>query len=372
MLNFHVLNVGNGDCIVVEHKKGDERFFGLVDSFSPKTKQPSKGLEKLKELGAESLSFVCLTHPHRDHYRGMLSVLKHYQGKIDQFFVFPAGEYLGSKLKDLAAKYVEVVEAQDDCELTADIFEFLGILKFLDQDIDHERVQQCSGPENKIPVLGFSDVEVTAVLPFLNFKGSYMQRIRKNDPTIFESEDENHLSVVLQFTYAGMKVVLGADASRPCWNERRRWERTRGLAKLRSVSAKLPHHGSKYDCNDEVLEVIFSEDQKIRRTALISANGKTHPSSEVLESLERQGIEPYCTNLHEVCGATVTEMVKDSEIDPILESFLNKTSYPTITQSCQGDICLTIHENGEIEVLPQFKVPCAFRKSSLEFLFGDS
>jgi glyoxylase-like metal-dependent hydrolase (beta-lactamase superfamily II) len=67
MLTFHILNVLHGLSVVVEYKSEHDSFYGVIDSNSGAGETP-KALVKLRELGATSLSFLCLTHPHRDHF----------------------------------------------------------------------------------------------------------------------------------------------------------------------------------------------------------------------------------------------------------------------------------------------------------------
>ncbi|TET47743.1 hypothetical protein E3J62_00670 [candidate division TA06 bacterium] len=76
-LVIHVLNVGFGDNILLEFPVDDsgKRSYGLVDCYNSKK---TKGyLEKLiqKRPGRSHLRFVCATHPHLDHIKGIRSIL---------------------------------------------------------------------------------------------------------------------------------------------------------------------------------------------------------------------------------------------------------------------------------------------------------
>src|SRR3546814_2862552 len=210
MLRFHILNVDHGDSIVIEYLNVDDRSFAVVDS-NAKQNQPPKAVLNLVELGAKELSFVCLTHPHRDHYRGLSQILHAFRGKIDQVLMFPAGEFLGAEVKRFAAQYRKLGKTQDDSEVTADALEFVRILKFLDCEVGWSRVVELTGPHNQVPVQGFDSVDIICGLPYRRMKGSYLERIRKTDPGVFESEKENDISVVLSFRYAGIGILLSGD-----------------------------------------------------------------------------------------------------------------------------------------------------------------
>jgi metal-dependent hydrolase (beta-lactamase superfamily II) len=74
MLTFYILNVLHGLSVVIEYKREGGSFYGVVASNVGAGETP-KALVKLRELGATSLSFICLTHPHRDHFSGLYSII---------------------------------------------------------------------------------------------------------------------------------------------------------------------------------------------------------------------------------------------------------------------------------------------------------
>lgn len=368
MLRFHILNVEQGDSIVIEHHHGDTRSFGVVDSNAKSGEKP-RALSLLKDLGASTLSFVCLTHPHRDHYRGLSHILEEYSGKIDQFILFPAGEFLGKNTKKLAMQYLEIANAQDSMSVQKDTLEFIRILMMIDNNFKTENTMQYSGPYNQVFVNDFLETEIHCILPFSDMKGSYLERIRKNDATIFESENENDISIALMFTFKGIKTVLGGDATAKNWAKRLGWTNTRSLKEVRSTGVKLPHHGSKRDCTDDALSSTFHSDDISDKYAFISANGVKHPDLEVLRALEERGIKPYCTNLHPACGANVERLVQHRGIDPVLAKYINELSVRPTPQPCQGDITFTINDDGTYQVTRERNMPCGFRGEFAD-LFG--
>lgn len=361
MLKFHILNVGQGDSIVIEHCAQDQYSFAVIDSNTPDKTQGPKALTKLLTLGAEKLSFVCLTHPHRDHYSGLYDILKQYRGKIDQFLIFPGQEYIGSQIKILAKKYKKLASSQDDPEITQDAFEFVRILKFLNEQFKMENILEWAGPCNNIPVEGFTGVKFTCILPFKMMKGNYIKKLQDNDPAIFESETENSISIALLVEYAGIKVILGGDATRENWRTYRNWQKTRDLQSIESTAVKLPHHGSKRDCTRDTFEVAFFSDDHMDKFAIISANGINHPDGEVLDMLEKLGIMPYCTNLHPKCGANVHQLSNTAGVNPIIGKYINQLSSNLKVQPCQGDIQFTIFDDGTYEIDREHKALCGFR-----------
>ena len=82
-LCVHVLNVGDGDSIVLQFPAdvNGRRKFALVDCYKSK-----KTIDYLKKLGVNELEFVCATHPHYDHIAGIPNVLDSFKGSIQEFW----------------------------------------------------------------------------------------------------------------------------------------------------------------------------------------------------------------------------------------------------------------------------------------------
>src|SRR5438552_17388905 len=93
MLTFHNLNVEHGLSDVIEYHSDGERAYAVVDSNTRAAETP-KALTKLRQLGAETLSFIGLTHPHRDHFSGLFPIIQAFRGRIGSFYSFAMGDLL--------------------------------------------------------------------------------------------------------------------------------------------------------------------------------------------------------------------------------------------------------------------------------------
>lgn len=358
MLRFHVLNVEKGDSIVIECLEDDKHSFALIDSnITPGERHP-KALAKLEELGAKELSFVCMTHPHADHYLGLSQIFEKFQGKIGQVILCPLGHFIGKKSGVLSEKYLTLLEKTDDEGLRIAAYEFIRILRALSGMPD---VMEYSGPSSCVGVDGFDNVQISCHTPFKSFKNSYFERIEKGDPNIFEDIRENDLSLSILFEYGGKKVLLGGDTSHKNWAKHLGWQKNNRTPSIASHAVKMPHHGSKHDCREDMFTVAFEEAPEEPSIALISANGRTHPDKEVLMELEDRGIQPYCTNLHSMCGANVQEYITTTGIAATLGRTIQELAISEKIQPCQGDITLTIDSSGAMTVNTEHNFPCGFR-----------
>ena len=97
-LAVHVLGAGKGESIVLQLSDGR---WGVVDCFAPSSTNAETNpvLRFLRERDVRELEFLCLTHPHDDHYKGMSHLLEAFDVK---YFWPVAGlsekQFLGSVL----------------------------------------------------------------------------------------------------------------------------------------------------------------------------------------------------------------------------------------------------------------------------------
>lgn len=68
LLEVHVLGAGRGESIVLRLPDGG---WGVVDCCASSSSDESKNstLEFLRSRNIKELEFLCLTHPHDDHYK---------------------------------------------------------------------------------------------------------------------------------------------------------------------------------------------------------------------------------------------------------------------------------------------------------------
>lgn len=369
MLKIHVLNVGQGDSIIIEYivpegEQGPEqRHFGLVDSNCRAGETP-KALLKLQQLGVDRLSFVCITHPHADHYRGMRDIFKHFRQRIDQVLLFPGGEYIRANAKDLAKRYEPFLKS-DDVEVKTSASEFVWLLMEFSTNFHQNALLEITGPRNDFYPGGFNGVDFSILTPLKYFRGDYLEAVRHPDQHFIETPKENQLSISMQLSFRGHKILLGGDATVSTWVKHEQMTRNSGR-QVDCSTIKLPHHGSELDCTDFVLDYLYNQDEN--RIALISAIGRKHPSASVLASLSSRSVDPYCTNLSSSCGGNVQKLHTSSTVSQELVKWANQFSVETHTQPCQGDIVVEVDNSGGVTVKPELSNTCVYRPGMLNFL----
>jgi len=195
-LRLHIVNVGHGDSILVEFPdctaNGLAKVrFGLVDAGgeAPATKKTLNYLKAFLDYRLEGddngyiFEFICLTHPHHDHYVGMLDVLEFFSGTGNE--------------DDLPRQFW-------DCGFRYNTLGYLNILNFL---YSHPRIQFMritAGTE-----FHYDDVEVVALAPSMDLRNRYDTY----------GVELNNASIVLRITRSKGVAVLAGDAHFDSWGK---------------------------------------------------------------------------------------------------------------------------------------------------------
>ena len=222
MMSVHVLNVGNGDSIIVELPEvNGSRSHIVVDC-----KRKKKTIDYLGNLDASHLRLVVATHPHSDHIDGLCGVLRDYRGNVEEFW---------------------------DSGFRHDSDTWADLVTYLDANNDIHFLRPTSGLSTNL-----SGVMVTVLAPSITLRNRYDSY----------GVNINNSSIVLKLEYQERVVILAADAQWDSWakmtEEFPHFERTTDPIQhvqldeeynpLDCDFLKVPHHGSKHGTSLEAIE----------------------------------------------------------------------------------------------------------------------
>jgi beta-lactamase superfamily II metal-dependent hydrolase len=262
--------VGQGDSIILEWKDDfDNLHIGLIDCNKNGNSNPI--LDYLKANQPFSFEFIILSHPHDDHFSGLLEVLEFMETKKIKLSYFL--HTCASKREYLQASVRTIVHTN----LLISIFRKVNELE------DSQLILQ-SGPVNNL-TQSFAlspNVELKFWGPTQSSLGKYNQRAFRNDILSKNNPDANWLSTIIEVSSEDWMIVFTADAPNDAfWDLLRKG---RLVSKPPLIIGQIPHHGSKDNFFGSFWRVI----PKVAKPyGCISVGDNTygHPSSDVVAEL---------------------------------------------------------------------------------------
>ena len=297
------------------------------------------------------LAFVCLTHPHADHYSGLSEILRAYEGKIEELWMFQLD----------SAHWRRYLTVQKHAATAAprlrNFEELVEIFRHLKRFLKSGRLR-CLRADMTLPDRG--PVGIDCLAPHPKTLGPYQQALAKcaEQPTSYQA-DENLLSVVLRFRYGKSTLLLGADAPKMSWLDIYRESKKRGQI-LQPDLVKVSHHGSLDAFHSEVWKHM-ARPGSIH--AAISADPREygHPDKQVIMSLSEMRVRLHCTNHSSYClklsQRDLSKLRGLSDRLRITLFMLDQTSNAPLVP-CNGDLHFEIAADGTVNFNHQFNGLC--------------
>ena len=252
-LEIHIFGGSIGESIVIGLPYGG---WGVVDNYTPNLDDPdsSATVRFLRERKITELEFLCLTHPHDDHVKGVNYLVQNFNFK--RFWSF--GAFTHRQLFALVEKTLRVKEAlrndsQEERELTDDLVAALdtacqraraGTTELRRCDLGLVMYQYQ--PTQLEPM-----VKITALGPSGRSSAIYEKTLHACfDKTAsheilaekIKGVNHNQISSGLLVEYGKTRVVLGGDIEQDGWQDVINHDSPR--LDLRSHLIKVSHHGS--------------------------------------------------------------------------------------------------------------------------------
>ncbi len=354
-LTVKVFDVGHGDSILVEFPDGKN--LGIIDCNTHSASNRGAGCDdydssepkilaylndKLKAIPDYIVRFICLSHYHIDHYRGMGCLMRTLQDNgtsIEEFWDPGVSKRKFQMLREMAEKgNPETLEKADQLR---DLFCVLYHLR-KEGKLQHKPVVKM---ERQACVI--SGVRIDMIAPYCNHWSDYTDYVATSRN--FISQKEHLVCSAIMMTYGRGRIILGSDLPNSAWEEI--VEKHKGKP-LRSHFVKASHHGSvegNFLPNDQSLwkRIAFSG----RTVAAISGGYRSDISLEkTIQELDTFSVPTYCT------GNLLKQYSEESEFLKALlpdakEFYVNDSR--SVTENCDsyhGDITVYIERDGLTKV----------------------
>jgi len=237
------LDVGQGDCAFIRTPSGRTMLVDGGGTAQADDDDESTGMKLvepfLRRRIVNKIDVLVLTHPHDDHLRGLIPVVRDFRVGT----VLDPGIPHGS---EAYKRFLSVVEAR--------------------------RIPYRRAVRGQVIDCG-DGVRATVLHP---------------PNPLLATDDENDNSVVLRITYGSEALLLTGDAGADAESEI-----ISSGATLTSSVLKVAHHGSSYSTSDRWLDAVRPE---IAVISVGRSNSFGHPSHETLDRLTSRGIRVFRTD----------------------------------------------------------------------------
>lgn len=356
-LKVHVINAGYGESIVLELPDGK---FGVVDCYAPNLDNPDTNPTRklLLELGVSELEFVCLTHPHRDHFRGMSHLLEQFDVKRFWRFGAMSREHLVNLITFLKADARERSD-EKDLESANDLHRTFQLVasnaKGKNLEIWHvsDIKPLYPMPSASSGATSTGHVEITGISPSSDRVERYHDSLSKcfDDSGALREKapklSHNDVSVALLVRFGSSTVLLCGDV------EKENWQTTLTRvtpANLAANAVKVAHHGSSTGYTDDLWSILCDGKETI---AVITPSLQHKlPTQNAVDHIKAHAnaVVTTCKDAILFDSSTDYDIWDDYPMAVNLALRLNLKSFRANRSRDYGICSLTLTETGECSV----------------------
>lgn len=278
-------DVGQGDSIIIEWiDKNDNKKVGIIDCNLRGKDNPV--VNYLKENGYTEIAFLILSHPHIDHYSGMLELLEY----IDNNNLIVNRIATTIMLRDLKDywKYFEITPSESDLLVAIQI-------KWSDMIKNGKIKRQETLIDGKTMKID-DEVTIVSVAPSMEDIKDYQKKVDLDALVNIKeaSRAANLLSTLLKVSYQDYNYLLTSDTEKVSFIRAYENE-THHFKDVNFHVCQLAHHGSNKNHAPEFWSNIGNF--KTQNAVASAGSGYRHPSLIVLKAFYDSGYEVYCTNI---------------------------------------------------------------------------
>jgi beta-lactamase superfamily II metal-dependent hydrolase len=245
-LDLHIIGGSKGESILVRLPDGA---WGVVDCYASTPDDPSTNPTAvfLRNNGVERLDFLCLTHPHDDHFLGMAKLIDEFRPKEFWRFGALSHEHIKKYLAYLhiKAKATKNTELERSSKALMAIFERArngarnGTIRIrratarMNLSFGESSVPRAVAIECLAPTGNQIELYESAILNCVGADGRVATQLPHSR--------HNRVSMVLRITHGAAQIILGGDLEDSGWKD---VLAEFGGAPLFASVVKVSHHGS--------------------------------------------------------------------------------------------------------------------------------
>lgn len=381
---LHIFNVQQGDSLLLEFP-GNK--FGVIDCKyheSQNTDDDPPALAYLKTRNVDHLEFICLSHPHLDHYHGLWKICQYYseKGRTFKYFIFP-----GISLKLIAESYDARSIRRNELTKLFECSQQLAINNFKQKkNLEYFRWFPFVPDFNVRPFFNMEGMDIIVFSPAEEAVAEARTKLEAG-----ESINWNHISMawLLSFFHKKVKILISGDTENYTWKRIfELFDNKKDGINLKCDLVKIAHHGSKSSFSKEFFKNITYEKSEAGESSAIISTGGTihHPSETLLKELLKNNVNLYCTNKGPHCRSLNDHLPKikvkhENRLENLLKTkkrekekqikayrkIKEKLRLTAKRNECSGDMSIKITPLEKIETYYQErKVACFYKEQVMK------
>jgi hypothetical protein len=241
-LEIYVLGASIGESIVL-HLPDDS--WAVMDCFASSPNDPgtNPAHRLLSSRGVRALEFLCLTHPHADHFMGMSRLVRDFQVKI--FWGFgglhpPDFDLLKTFFKADAATS-GLPDSQERAREISDLFDEIRRRGIRHQAVSAKTLIYPASIDAK------TKIKIWGLAPSGRHTNEYKLRLLKSTKgkqfkSALPMSDHNLISSAFLIEFGRTRIILGGDVEQDGWQDVLDHE---PVSDVSAHAVKVPHHGSR-------------------------------------------------------------------------------------------------------------------------------
>lgn len=282
-------NVGQGDSIILEWKDGAQDKIGLIDCNIIDRKNPVANY--INESKYSEIEFIIMSHPHSDHYSGMLGLFEVIvkKGIIVRHFGHSVHILGPDFIKYLKWMEIGTAELKDLQELITMISRLRDSGTILRMDMLAEDWQKQLSEGISLKCLSPSQLEAEKYHEIVKLEPERNKKAA--------SKAANFLSTMFKLSIDNYYYLFTADSEIFTFERILKQGFHKDLQQFRMRIGQLPHHGAERNHYPEFWKSLNKDECPY---AMISAGTHlkyNHPRYPVILSFHEAGYQIHCTNI---------------------------------------------------------------------------
>lgn len=258
MLRITFNNVGTGDSIILEWLNvQNTRQLGIIDC-GKTINGENPAINYIKETETKRISFIILSHPHFDHYSGMIDLFEYCNKENIQIDNFYHTMIINRELYEDSSVLINLISNTSNSLRKSRVYiQLLSMIDRLYRD-QNSILKKARVVDDDVSIVLNEGLKLSFLSPSINYEiDKYFKNFTNN-----RVANANLLSTVILIESENWQILLTSDATRESLGRIARQHGTI-ISTKRTIIAQVPHGGLKYSFDLDFWEKLKLDDNSL-------------------------------------------------------------------------------------------------------------